>query len=454
MEIFSVVSSYLKTRSLSRSTKKEVSDFKNIRLRETIERAYNNSAFYRDLWTKSGVTEANVRTFSIEKLPVVNKKMLMGDFERVLTRSGITKDEVEKFIASDPKGKGLFQGKYVALNTSGSSGFIGFFLFQESFIDRLIGSITGRLPISLFHSLVRKTHVAFVGEASGHHAGFNLIQSLPEILFKSLSVDVDLPKEKFAKPLTEFKPHILTGYPSGLVRIAEAQNEGLLDIHPELVVSSGEPLTELRKEELKKAFGFYPTDFYAASECLALGVDVRGSGVLEIFDEILYLEVLDKDDKPVAPGELGRVVITVLGNDIQPLVRYALDDEIVIEPQSKLPDSPFTLASPVTGRKLDCLKFSLPGGVFELHPMELVGLFFPGLKHYQVVQTGPRHVKFVVVAEGSDEEIKTQVNGLVPEFLSNLGIKPEAIEIEISVVKEIPPDPRTGKTPIIRVEKF
>ncbi|RJQ10058.1 MAG: hypothetical protein C4551_03105 [Bacillota bacterium] len=40
----------------------------------------------------------------------------------------------------------------------------------------------------------------------------------------------------------------------------------------------------------------------------------------------LFVELVDRDGRPVAPGEEGRIVVTDLGNRVAPLVRYDVGD--------------------------------------------------------------------------------------------------------------------------------
>ena len=104
-----------------------------------------------------------------------------------------------------------------------------------------------------------------------------------------MSLSISTPKEVLVEALNKFKPHVLTGYASAIESLAQEKLSGRLKIYPEIIISSGEPLTPLRQTNIQNAFKIPVFDFYGATECLAIGVDNTGSGALNIFDDIILL---------------------------------------------------------------------------------------------------------------------------------------------------------------------
>ncbi len=449
MHFFSLFKELIKAKKISSYSRKEVLAIREKRLRETLVHAYDNSPFYRNLWDKAGIKRKSLKDIPIVNIPVVSKREIMESFESVITRPGIAKKDVELFIQEDAAGDKLYKNKYIVLNTSGSSGYTGIFLFEQSFLNRLVASILTRIiKLKLSSFLKGRKRIAFAGEKSGHHAGINLVKSAPSFLFRTLAVSVGDDEVETISKLNKFQPHLFVGYASALASIAEAQLSGKLKINPETIISSGEPLTKERHEIIKKAFGIDAIDLYSATECLAIGADKTGQGKLDIFDEIIFLEVIDDKGLPVQAGKSGRVVLTVFGNEIQPLIRYVLDDQLILIPE-KENNSSFTRAKKVSGRSLERLIFTSKKGGFEIQPMELVGLFFPRLKQYQIIQTGPKSATLKLAASGDKEKIKERVHAYIAEMLKAKGASEYSVILKIEFVKEILPDPRTGKTPII-----
>ena len=79
--------------------------------------------------------------------------------------------------------------------------------------------------------------------------------------------------------------------------------------------------------------------------------------------------------------------------------------------------------------------------------MDFAGLWTPGLTHYQVVQTGPRSLHVRIVTR--KDSVKRDIMELMIELLKEAGFPEHSVEITVQSVPEIPPDPKTGKTPMI-----
>lgn len=89
-------------------------------------------------------------------------------------------------------------------------------------------------------------------------------------------------------------------------------------------------LSEALSAETRKAateyFGVPVTDMYSAQEIGYIALQAPGSEHYLVQEEAVLVEVIGADGKPCAPGETGRVVITVLHNFAMPLIRYDIGD--------------------------------------------------------------------------------------------------------------------------------
>src|SRR4051812_5942274 len=110
---------FVRAKLLEKYPRKIVRSYQERVLRETLLHAWDSSPFYRELWSKAGITREQLPTIPLDALPVVTKRDLMPVFPQVVTVAGITQKEVEAFIQSDPTGKEWFRDSYVAMNTSG-----------------------------------------------------------------------------------------------------------------------------------------------------------------------------------------------------------------------------------------------------------------------------------------------------------------------------------------------
>ena len=57
-----------------------------------------------------------------------------------------------------------------------------------------------------------------------------------------------------------------------------------------------------------------------------IGAECREHQGYHCTPRCLFVEVVDKDNRPCAPGELGRVLVTDLSNHVFPFIRYEIGD--------------------------------------------------------------------------------------------------------------------------------
>jgi phenylacetate-CoA ligase len=117
---------------------------------------------------------------------------------------------------------------------------------------------------------------------------------------------------------------------------------------------------------------------------------------------------------PVAAGESGDLVCTVLGNYGMPFIRYSLGDVAALSPEACSCGRALPLMSIVEGRRVDCVR--LPGGGLQ-SPMRFLGALdsIDELAlEYQVVQSSPGDflVKLVPRRELADDD-QQHIAGLI-----------------------------------------
>lgn len=201
---------------------------------------------------------------------------------------------------------------------------------------------------------------------------------------------VETPLGKLVGDLGAFDPTILSGYPSALDLLAEAQRAGQLHLRLVLVESAGESMNGAARARIETAFGVPVHVAYGASEFLALGVGCP-QGWLHINSDWAILEPVDEHFRPTPPGTPSHtVLLTNLANRIQPIIRYDLGDSIVVRPDPCPCGSPLQ-AIRVAGRCDDILRLTRADGrTVAVLPLALGSVIdeVPGGRHSQVAQTG------------------------------------------------------------------
>ena len=95
------------------------------------------------------------------------------------------------------------------------------------------------------------------------------------------------------------------------------------------LASYGELLDEPTRAIVEAAAGLRVADTYSSVEVGAMSLQCPEAGGRHILSDSVLLEVLNEQDRPCAPGETGRVVVTLLHNLYAPLIRYEVGDYAV-----------------------------------------------------------------------------------------------------------------------------
>jgi phenylacetate-CoA ligase len=219
--------------------------------------------------------------------------------------------------------------------------------------------------------------------------------------------------------ISRFKPVILHGKPSSLVRLGSLMKcDGLarsFAIRPKVVVTGAEQLTPETRTSLTRSFACPVFDSYGTTEVGLIGCECGAFSGLHFEDDAVIVEVV-RNGLRVPPGEVGELVVTDLINLTMPIVRYCTGDlgRVTYE------RCPCGLAYPriteLQGRVVDM--FVTPAGE-PFNPFVLLGgLPKIGLKQYQLVQTSPHRVVVRFVGDVSSEAVVAAVS---KEIRANLG---------------------------------
>ena len=213
------------------------------------------------------------------------------------------------------------------------------------------------------------------------------------------------PAESY-RQLLDFQPHVLSGYPGALVRIALTHTEQGRELKClRRIGSGGESLLPNQRQILEEAFGVPVYDVYGSSECNLAAWQCDETDHYHVNDDGILLEVCRGGD-PIAWGETGEVVITSLHSRAMPIIRYCLGDLAEAGPSQCPCGSPFSTIRRLQGRIADM--FDLPDGRV-IHPFEVLNEIVveasDWIAEYQLVQTAPdRFFLEYVPRRPADEE--------------------------------------------------
>ena len=143
------------------------------------------------------------------------------------------------------------------------------------------------------------------------------------------------------------QPEVLVGA-AGIWRALAEEIAGRLRIAPRAAFFSSEPLTADVRRRVRDAWGIEPVSGYAATEAPTIAASSPEHPELEIAEDVVVVEIVDEDGRPVPPGRPGaKVLLTNLINYAQPLIRYELTDSVLESPAPQSRGS--ALALPALG---------------------------------------------------------------------------------------------------------
>ena len=396
------------------------------RLLALVKFAREYSPFYRELY-------ADIRdVFSLADLPPVSKPEMMAHFGDVLTDRSITMERIEDFTRDLDNIGRMIDDKYLIFKTSGSTGNPAVVLYDRQNID--VSS-----AIAAFRTFARKedfkkfmTHGKRTAGVFADY-GFYLACGMSRYLQlkmprqkTKITVDVNSPESEIIRKLNEFQPAMLSGYPSNLALLADFEE---LNIHPDVVITGGELLTDDIRGKLEKKFGCYVQTHYSCTEGGEIACECEEKH-LHINEDWVIVEPVDSENNPVPFGEMSdKVLITNLSNYIQPFIRYELTDRVIVH-NEKCKCGRTTRWLEIEGRTDDILEF---GKGIRIAPMSLYKVLeeVKEVRRFQLIQRSPDRVELRLVSDDPEEAFARAKHDL-QAFFENKGLTVEIIKSDES----------------------
>ncbi len=149
------------------------------------------------------------------------------------------------------------------------------------------------------------------------------LEPLAAKAFDDLIPQLDLQLERIAAA----RPNILRGLPLYLLWLAERATQKNLKF-PTLkaILPYGGLMSEAMAARVSAAMGAPFYDFYGTSEIGAIALQHPGEDGMRVFDDLVLVEVVDNQNRPLPPGQPGRILVTDFHNYAMPLIRYSIED--------------------------------------------------------------------------------------------------------------------------------
>jgi putative adenylate-forming enzyme len=447
----SIINVRLKMLALKKTEWFSVGHLQNLqsrRLKKLLRHVLKYSRFYQSYYKKHGITLENLESITVTDLPPISKEIMMDNYDDFVCDRFLKRKNIEDFLSCSKEPKEKYRNIYTVIHTSGSCGTLSLFVYSPEDWAVIKALVVARVikPILYYY---RRIKVSFIGATDGHYAGVSLAAEVPPLYGRFLPLSINSPLETIDQKSNAFYPDVLSGYSSGIHLLSQEQLKGNLTIRPKRIICSSDPLTFEMRNTIKKAFGREPVNFYAASESLSMAAQCDRHENLHLFTDWHIFEAVDDDLRPVAAGTPGNLLLTNLYNYTQPLIRYQMHDEVVINDQPCGCRLPFPTIRNLAGRQEEFLWFDTAEGKRDyLHPIVLVELFVAGLKQFQVIQTQRNEMLMKVIIDGNKEAVLAAIRQRMNEIF--LGKKlDKTVKLNLEVVEHIPNDPKTNKYKLI-----
>jgi phenylacetate-CoA ligase len=296
---------------IERASRDEIAALQTRRLKETLNRAYENVPAYRAKFDAAGVTPADFRTLDdIAKFPFTTKQDLRANYP--FGMFAVPREQIVRVHASS--------------GTTGKPTVVGYTRKDiETWSDLMARSIraSGGRPGMKVH--VAYGYGLFTGGLGAHYGAERLGCTVIPVSGGMTERQVQL--------IVDFEPDIIMVTPSYMLAILDEFRAKGIDPRGtalQVGIFGAEPWTNSMRREIEAAFDMHAVDIYGISEVMGPGVAnecIETKDGLHIWEDHFYPEVIDPETGRVLPdGEAGELVFTSLTKEGMPVIRYRTRD--------------------------------------------------------------------------------------------------------------------------------
>jgi phenylacetate-coenzyme A ligase PaaK-like adenylate-forming protein len=407
-------------------------------LRGLVAHAREHSPWHRR--RLADVAPDALRESDLRALPTMTKDDLMDHFDEIVTDPRLTRDGVERHLASLTSDAYLCD-TYHACASGGSSGRRGAFVYDFdawalAFASNLRFGI--RLTEQLLGAGGMPRVIAMVAADKATHMTAAMSETFALPGGSSHRFPATWPLERIVAGLNELQPDFLMAYASVLYQLTREAAAGRLRISPRIVNATSEPLLPEIRAAVAATWDAPLSNSFGTTEGLMGGACSAQRGI-HLSSDLCIIEPVDTAGAPVPPGErAAKVFLTNLYNRTQPLIRYELTDEITVVDGPCSCGATLLHIDDIQGRTDDC--FAYAGGA-TVHPFAFRSVLGRERQiiEYQVRQT-PRGADIQVRCEGAIDG--PRIAAAIQTSLTGLGLRDA--EVSVTPVDALPRS-ATGK---------
>ena len=293
------------------ASRDEISALQLQRLRQTLQRAYDQVPHYHQAFDAAGVQPGDLKSLAdLAQFPFTTKKHLRDNYP--FGMFAVPRTQIARIHASS--------------GTTGKPTVVGYTQNDIStwadLAARSIRAAGGRAG-DMVH--VAYGYGLFTGGLGAHYGAERLGCTVVPVSGGQTEKQVQL--------INDFKPDIIMVTPSYMqVIIEEFRRQGLdpQAMSVSIGIFGAEPWTEAMRREIESAANIDAVDIYGLSEVMGPGVAsecIESKDGPVVWEDHFYPEIVDPDTGAVLPdGSDGELVFTSLTKEALPIIRYRTRD--------------------------------------------------------------------------------------------------------------------------------
>mgnify|MGYP006287091625 CR=1 FL=1 len=382
----------------------ELRELQGERLRETVERAYENVPFYREQLDEMGVSPEDIQSIDdITKLPMTTKEDFRDEYPDGLF--AVDDEDIARIHAS-----------------SGTTGKPKIVSYTEEDLD-LWGHTMSR---SLDAAGVDSSDVVQNAYGYGLFTGGLGFHQGAEELGTAVVPTSSGGTQRQVELANDLETDVLACTPSYALYFAETAEEMGYDpreLSVSVIAYGAETCTEPMREEIEERLDATGINNYGLSEIIGPGVAAEcheAQDGLHVWEDHYYPEIVDpQTGEPVEEGQEGELVLTTLTKEALPVLRYRTGDLTTLNYDECECGRTMVRMDNITGRADDLL---VVRGV-NLYPSEIEHSIvdIEGVApHYRIELEKEGNLDVMALTIELDEEVDRDEAQLRDEILTRL----------------------------------
>ena len=416
---------------IEKQTTAEIKAFQELKLQEVLQYVSANSVYYQNLFQEHNIDISKINTLEdLQQIPTTTKEDLQRNNDDFLcvpthkiidfaTTSGTLGDPVT-FGLTDNDLDRLAYNEAISFDCAG---------IKEGDIVQLMTTMDRRFMAGLAYFLgLRKMKVGVIRVGAG----------IPELQWDSI---------------LKYKPTYLITVPSFLLKLIEYADSHGIDYNNlgiKGAICIGESLrnqdfsNSILADKIASKWNIKLFSTYASTEMSTAFTECEHGVGGHHHPELIIVEVLDDENKPVKEGESGELTITTIGVEAMPLIRFKTGDIVKLHTNPCMCGRNTLRVGPVVGRKQQMIKYK--GTTLYPPAMNDVLNDFGAIDNYLIQiytnDLGTDEIVIKIVVNSPTEEFLTEVKD---HFRAKLRVTPKIEFVSKEILNPIVFNPMNRK---------